>query len=195
MTGSVTRNRVTLLWQFVEPASFQACTARRRNLLRARPSRPRPSHPPRSCRHPRPDPPASWRPSYPAPAAEHRKRPSWYPEPSAGRRFHCFAAMRLHALVDLLLEVVVHLLQVVDRDQHGFARGAIGLLAAGNADIHFLVVIGSVGQPGDDVALRQRAFLAVGNDRQIVRYHERAPRRIQRRRHFVARRVGAACRR
>src|SRR5580692_491141 len=90
----------------------------------------------------------------------------------------------LHAIVELLLEMIVHLLQVVDGNCHLLARRAILLFAAGNTGRHFLVVIGRIGNSGDDVSARQRAFLAVARHREIGIDDEGSPRGIESGRYF-----------
>ena len=81
--------------------------------------------------------------------------------------------------------MIVHLLQIIDRDRNLFARRAIRLLAGTNTHGNFPVVIGSVGNSRDHVAGGELAFLAIARNCKIRGDDERASRRIKSRRNLL----------
>src|ERR1017187_10378817 len=99
-----------------------------------------------------------------------------------------FFRQRLQSIVQLLFEVVMHLLQVVHRHRYLLTCTAFPLLAGRNTRIDFLVGIGSVGEPRDDVAAGEFALLAIRDDRDGVVDDKRAPRWIERRWNVTTRR-------
>ena len=72
---------------------------------------------PRSGRHRLPDRPASCRPTCPAAAAERRKQPCFVSGAFGRPPVPCFDGQVFMPFIDLLLKVVLHFLQVVDRHQ------------------------------------------------------------------------------
>src|ERR1700722_2799184 len=91
----------------------------------------------------------------------------------------------LHTVVELFVEVVLHFLQVIHFNGHGEPGCAVRVLACGDACVHHVVRIRSVGEPREYVTPRQPAFLPVCGYREIAVDDKRSPGRIQRRRNFV----------
>src|SRR5215831_6065825 len=91
----------------------------------------------------------------------------------------------LHAIVDLFLEMIVHVLQRVDRDRDLRSRRTIVLLARGDARVDVLILVWSIGKTSDHIAGRERAFAIIRVDRERSRNDEGAARRIERRRHLI----------
>src|ERR1017187_202109 len=92
-----------------------------------------------------------------------------------------FFRQGLQAVVQLLFEVVMHLLQVVHRHRHLLALAAFSPLAGGNTRIDFLVGIGSIGESGDYVSAGELTLLPIRYHGDGVVDDKRAPRRIERR--------------
>src|ERR1019366_10443892 len=92
---------------------------------------------------------------------------------------------RLHAVVQLFLEVIVHLLQVFHGNQHLLARAALCPLASRDTRSNVLIGIGSIGEPRDDVSTAKFTFLAIGYHRDVVVHDKSAPRGIECRRHVT----------
>ena len=101
-----------------------------------------------------------------------------------------FGGKRLQAIIHLLLEVIVHFLQVVHGNGDGFAGGAIGFLAAGDDGRHFLVGIGRGAGAREYIAAGESTFLTVGNYGEIAGNDERGVRGIKRGRYFARARRG-----
>ena len=95
-----------------------------------------------------------------------------------------------HPVVELLLEVIVHLLQIVDRDCHLFAGRAIRLFSGGDTYVYLVIVVGRIGNARDYVAGGKLAFLAVARDGEIAGNHERASRGIESGGYFFGGRTG-----
>src|SRR5215469_13436047 len=85
----------------------------------------------------------------------------------------------LHAACDLLAEMVVHLLQIVERDRNLVPDRAIILLAGQHFYIEVVVFIRRIGNALDHIAFRERALIAVCHDRKFVMHDEHAPLRIE----------------
>src|ERR1700677_3511 len=102
---------------------------------------------------------------------------------TVGALFFCQFAQ---AVVELLREVVLHLLQIIHFHGYGLPGGTVRLLARRDARIDRVIGIGSVGQAGEDVTRGQPALLAVRHDGEIVVDDKGPSGRIKRRRNFIA---------
>ena len=91
----------------------------------------------------------------------------------------------LHAVVELFLEMVVHLLQIFHGNCDLLARAAVRSLAGRDTRGNVLIGIWSIGEPRDDVPSRELAFLAIGYHRDAVVHDKSAPRGIQCRRNLA----------
>jgi len=88
--------------------------------------------------------------------------------PWADRRYLVFEANVFRPSSILLLEMIVHFLQIVDGNGNCLAPRTIRFLGAGNDSGDFLVGVGSSAGAGDHVARSESALLAIGNDGEIA---------------------------
>src|SRR5580704_5304715 len=93
-----------------------------------------------------------------------------------------------HTGGELFLEVVVHLLQVVDFYRHRLSSGAVALLAGPDADVDHLVRVWGVCDACKHITARQATFLPVRHCRDARIHHESTHCWIQRRRNIATRR-------
>src|ERR1700678_3270338 len=126
-----------------------------------------------------------------------RRRHSPSLSPGIRRRRHTVRPLFLrqfaHAVGDVLLEVVVHLLQIIHFHGNGLSRRAITFFGRRNAGRHCLVSIRCVRKAGNHITRRQRTFLTVGHHRYIGIHHKRALCWIQRRGRSIAARSRSRC--